>query len=40
MQEAIEFLVPDTRKRVFKNMETRLHFVIRENGGHFEYVMN
>ena len=40
IREAIQFMNEDTLKRVFKNMKTRLNFVIHEKGEHTEHVMN
>ena len=40
IREEIRVINEDALKRVFKNMNTRLNFVISEDGGHLELLMN
>ena len=40
IREGIRVINENTLKRVFKNIKTRLGFVIREKGRHFEHIMN
>lgn len=40
IRQAIQTIDEDTLKKVYKNMENRLCFVLREGGGHFEHLLN
>ncbi len=38
--DAIANISEDTLQKVFQNIETRFSFVIRQNGDHFENLLN
>ena len=40
IHQSIQIIDQETLKKVFKNMKTRLNFVIREQGRQFEHLMN
>lgn len=40
IRHAVESITEETLQKVFKNIENRLSFVIRQNGGHFENLLN
>lgn len=40
IRHAIASITEGTLQKVFENIENRLSFVIRQNGGHFENVLN
>ena len=40
IRDAVQSINGDILRAVYKNMETRLGFVVREQGGHFEHLIN
>jgi len=40
IREAVASITPATLEKVYENLENRLSFVIRQNGGHFEHLLN
>ena len=40
IRHVVESVTEETLQKVFKNIENRLSFVIRQNGGHFENLLN
>lgn len=40
IRDEVSYIEEDTLWKVLKNMENRIFFVLRENGGHFEYPLN
>jgi len=40
IRQAIASITQDTLEKVYENLENRLSFVIRQNGGHFENLMH
>ena len=40
IRDAVSTIDEDTLQKVFKNMENRICFVLREKGGHFEHLLN
>ena len=40
IRQAISSITAETLEKVYKNIEFRNSFVIRQNGGHFEHLLN